>query len=105
MFDTVRVAAFCTVLLLAACTTPSRPTAVTPDASGEPMASSNEAAGESAAVVEDDPIVCERVTQIGTRVAQRICKRQSQIDAEKRAAEEVLGEVQKRGALDSSRRE
>lgn len=101
MFHTFRVVAFCTMLFLAACSTPSSHTAVTPETDGELVASRSEAASEpaAAAAAGDDPIVCKRVVQTGTRVAQRICSRQSELDAKQRDAQEMLGEVQKRGVL------
>jgi hypothetical protein len=40
-----------------------------------------------------------KVIQIGTRVAQRICMRRSQVETNQRDAREMLGEVQKRGVL------
>lgn len=101
MLRKLRAAALCTVLFVTACSTPSSHTATTPATDGEPVASSNEITSEptAAAVAEEDPIVCKRIVQVGTRIAQRICMRQSQIDKGERDAREMLGEVQKRGAL------
>lgn len=95
--------AFCTVLFLAVCTTPSRHTAITPESDGDLVASRSEAASEAAA--EDDPLVCKRIVQTGTRVAQRICMRRSQIKANQNDAQEMLGEVQKRGVLGNETRQ
>lgn len=97
--------AFCTVLFLAVCTTPSRHTAITPESDGDLVASRSEAAGEPAAAAEDDPLVCKRIVQTGTRVAQRICMRRSRIEANQNDAQEMLGEVQKRGVLGNETRQ
>jgi len=43
--------------------------------------------------------MCKKVIQTGTRVAQRICMRRSQVEANQRDAREMLGEVQRRGVL------
>lgn len=104
MLRPILVVTLCTALQLTACTTPASHTGVVPEADGDAVASRGDAASApaAAAVVDDDPLVCERVVQTGTRVAQRICRRQSAIDASKRAAEEMLGEVQKRGAISTS---
>lgn len=92
---------FGAALLMTACTTPSSHTAVAPEAaSGDMVASHGDVASAPAAAAnEDDPIVCKKVVQTGTRVAQRICMRQSQVEANQRDAQEMLGEVQKRGAI------
>lgn len=90
----------CTMLFVTACSTPSSHTAVTPETDGDLVASRSEAGSEpAAAVAEEDPIVCKRIVQTGTRVAQRICMRRSQVEANQRDAQEMLGEVQKRGVL------
>lgn len=100
MLHILRVTALCIALFVAACSTSSSHTAATPETDGELLASSSETADESAAAVAvEDPMVCKRIAQTGTRVAQRICMRQSQIDKSQRDAQEMLGEVQKRGAL------
>jgi hypothetical protein len=95
------VVLFCAALLVTACSTPSSRTSAAPEANGDTVASRNDVASAptAAAAKEDDPLVCKKVTQTGTRVAQRICMRRSQIEANKRDAQEALGEAQKRGAL------
>ena len=88
---------FGAALFMTACTTPSSHTEAT---SGDMVAShGDDASAPAAAAAEDDPLVCKKVTQTGTRVAQRICMRQSKIEANQRDAQEMLGEVQKRGAI------
>ena len=89
---------FCAVLLVSACATPSDRPTVAPD-SGETVASGPDVASVpvAAASEQDDPLVCKRIVQTGTRVAQRICRRQSEIDASQRGAQDMLGEAQKRG--------
>ncbi|MGB5354535.1 MAG: hypothetical protein WBN32_13055 [Woeseia sp.] len=90
---------FCTALLLTACATPTRDTAVVPEADEGLVASRGEAASALAAAAEENPLVCKEVVQTGTRVAKRICMRRSQVEANQRDAQEMLGEVQKRGVL------
>lgn len=101
MLRSIRITPLCAALLLAACSTPSSHTAVPTEAEGEMVASQSEGASApaTAAVEQEDPIVCKRVVKTGTRVAQRLCMRRSQQEAHKRGAQEMLGEVQKRGAL------
>jgi hypothetical protein len=90
---------FCAALLGSACTTPANRAAVGTQVPGDMAAAGGDAATAPtvAATAEEDPLVCEMVVQTGTRVAQRICMRQSQLDANKRDADEMLGEVQRRG--------
>ncbi|MEX2126050.1 MAG: hypothetical protein WD795_19325 [Woeseia sp.] len=80
---------FCAALLGTACTTPAGRTAVAPDVGSDMV--------PVAATAEENPLVCKNVVQTGTRVAQRICMRRSQMDAHQRGAHEMLGEVQRRG--------
>jgi hypothetical protein len=49
------------------------------------------------AAAEKDPLVCKNVIPAGTRVAQRTCTRQSDLDRAKRDGREMLDEVQRRG--------
>ena len=92
---------FCAALLGTACTTPASRTSVTSDAGGEMAAASGDLASTPAvaATAEEDPLVCKNVIQTGTRVAQRTCVRRSQVDEHQRDAQEMLGEVQRRGVL------
>ncbi|TDJ38115.1 MAG: hypothetical protein E2O54_13630 [Gammaproteobacteria bacterium] len=101
MLRSLLVVLFYAALLVTACTTPSSRTAVAPEASGDMVASRRDVASAPAAAAadEDDPLVCKKVIQIGTRVAQRICMRRSQVETNQRDAREMLGEVQKRGVL------
>ena len=92
-------------LLGSGCSTTSSPSEPQSGDGDDLVAASDTAAGEPAAVVDDDPMVCERVAVTGTRVSQRVCRRQSVVEAGKQGAQEMLGEVQKRGALDTIRRE
>lgn len=96
---------FCAALLGTACTTPASRTAVMPDAGSEMAAAGGDhsSAPAVAATAEEDPLVCKNVIQTGTRVAQRTCVRRSQIEAQKRDAQDMLGEVQKRGVLANER--
>lgn len=81
MFRSNFAVLFCAVLLVSGCATTS------------------EQRLQKAMTDEDDPLVCEKTTVIGTRVAQRVCLRQSQIEARKRNSQAALDEVQKRGAI------
>ena len=101
MLRSLLVVLFYAALLVTACTTPSSRTAVAPEASGDMVASRRDVASAPAAAAadEDDPLVCKKVIQTGTRVAQRICMRGSQVETNQRDAREMLGEVQKRGVL------
>ncbi len=98
---------FGAALLMTACTTPSSHTAAAPEAtSGDMVASHGDVASAPAAAAdEDDPLVCKKVTRTGTRVAQRVCVRQSQVEKYQRDAQEMLGEVQKRGAIEKQSRQ
>lgn len=91
---------FCAALLATACATPAGHTPVLPEAGSDMAAAGGDPASAPAvaSTTEEDPIVCERVIQTGTRVAQRICMRRSEAEANQRNAHEMLGEVQKRGA-------
>ena len=98
---------FCAALLATACTTPASRTAVAPEVGSDMAATGGDLASAPAvaSAAEEDPIVCERVVQTGTRVAQRICMRRSQVEANQRNAHEMLGEVQKRGAQQTTTKE
>ena len=79
---TILIAQFCAVLLVSGCAT-------------KPA----EQDLWNAMTEEDDPLICENSAVIGTRVAKRVCLRQSQIEANKRNGQEALENVQKRGAI------
>jgi hypothetical protein len=98
---------FCAALLATACTTPASHTAVLPEVGSDMAAAGDDLASAPAvaSAAEEDPIVCERVVQTGTRVAQRICMRRSEAEANQRNAHEMLGEVQKRGAQQTTTKE
>jgi hypothetical protein len=93
------VVLFCAALLGTACTTPASRTAVAPEVGSDMAADGGDLASAPAvaATAEEDPLVCEMVIRTGTRVAQRTCMRRSWIEKNQRDAEEMLGEVQKRG--------
>ena len=99
MLRSRQVILLCAVLLGAACTTPASRTAVAPEVGDDPAVSGGDTASSPtvAAATEEDPMVCERISQTGTRVSQRVCMRRSQMEAKQRAAQDLLGEVQKRG--------
>lgn len=99
MLRLIQVVFFCVVLLGSGCSTSASRTEVQPGADDDLVATRDAAETAPAAAVDDDPLVCKRTIQTGTRVAQRTCKRRSEIEADKRDAQEILGEVQKRGAL------
>lgn len=88
---------FCAVTFGTACTAPANNTAAptVAAATGTDVAS----AADTAGTAEEDPLVCENIIRTGTRVAQRVCMRQSQIDARARSSQETLGDVQRRGNL------
>ena len=108
---------FGAALLMTACTTPSSHTVAAPEAtshtvaapeatSGNMVASHGDVASAPAAVAdEDDPIVCKKVTQLGSRVARRTCMRQSQIEKNQRYAKELLEDVQNQGAIEKQTRQ
>ena len=98
---------FCAALLGTACTTPASRTAVAPEIENDVAADGGDVASAPAvaATAEEDPLICKSVVQTGTRVAQRTCVRQSQIEAKQRDAREMLGEVQKRGVLANESRD
>jgi hypothetical protein len=55
------------------------------------------AAGEVASTgAELDPVVCKREMQTGTRIARRVCMRQSQWDLVKEAGSKMATDVQRR---------
>lgn len=56
--------------------------------------SSKEIAAYNADPKNTDKIVCQKLTSTGTRVPQRICQRQSTIDARARLDQEALKKVQ-----------
>ncbi len=86
------------ILFTTACSTPSSRTAAAPESAGDAVAATSADSSQPVPLAVSDPLVCKRVVQTGTRVAQRICQRQSQIDAKKQAAQDLLKEVQQRGA-------
>jgi len=99
MLRSLLVVLFYAALLGIACTAPSSRTTVAPEAGSDMAAAGGDLSSEPAvaATVEEDPLVCETVVQIGARVAQRTCMRRSQVEENQRDAEEMLGEVQRRG--------
>lgn len=90
----------CTALLGTACTTTASRTAVAPESGNDIAAAGGDVASAPAVA---DPLICKNVVQTGTRVAQRTCVRRSQIEAKQRDAQDMLGEVQKRGVLANER--
>lgn len=97
--------AFLFAMLVTACASTGAPAA--PDANAatghaDAAASGDPADPTVAAAEEDDPLVCENVMRTGTRVAKRICVRRSELERHKRAADEMLGEVQRRSALSTT---
>lgn len=101
MLRLLQAVLFCAVLLGSGCSTSASRTGAPLEAGDDLVAARDDAASAPAATVDDDPLVCERVIQTGTRVAQRICKRRSEIEKESRDAQQMLGEVQKRGVLNN----
>lgn len=96
------VVLLCAVLLGSGCAAPASRTAAEPAGEGDGSAVGHELASAQAAPViaeEDDPIVCRRMAPTGTRVAEKVCLRRSQIEKSERDAAEMLGEVQRRGAI------
>ncbi len=53
------------------------------------------ATAESKAAIED-PRVCKRETQIGTKISKRVCKKQSEWDAIEGAGSQMTAEIQRR---------
>ena len=83
-------------LLLAACSsTPGQETSA--EASGQKPASDTASPEEQQAVAAAfDPIRCERYTPSGTRISQKICKKQSEWDRLRAEAQRALQDVQTR---------
>jgi hypothetical protein len=105
------VAVACIALAATACTPTATRTAVDPvdpvdievtTADGD---TADGDVADSAVAATDDPMVCKRVIPTGTRVAQRTCMRQSEFDKAKKDGQEMLDEVQRRGVIDTVRRE
>ncbi|HEX7037185.1 MAG TPA: hypothetical protein VF210_15530 [Pseudomonadales bacterium] len=96
------VVLLCAVLFASACAAPA-PTAAEPAGGGAASTAGQDLASAEtpAATAEDDPIVCRQITRTGTRVAEKVCMRRSQIEKSQRDAAEMLGEVQRRGAMQS----
>lgn len=105
------LAVACIALIATACTTPGAPTvadSVDPVDNEVTTADVDTADGDvadSAVAANDDPMVCKRVIPTGTRVAQRTCMRQSEFDKAEQDGQEMLEEVQRRGVIDTVRRE
>lgn len=57
---------------------------------------SDAAAEDVAAVPELDPVVCKREIQIGTRVARRVCMKQSQWDQIGDSGKSITSDIQRR---------
>lgn len=98
MLPRSRFVVCCAILLMTACSTPSSRTAAAPETDGDAVMATSEDTSKPVPLAVSDPLVCKRVTQTGTRVAQRVCQRQSQIDAKQQGAQELLQGVQQRGA-------
>ncbi|MEX2132051.1 MAG: hypothetical protein WD772_11250 [Pseudohongiellaceae bacterium] len=68
-----------------------------PGAGDQVAATGSEVASATDGTAEEDPLVCENTVRTGTRVAQRVCMRQSQIDAIARGGQDALGDWQRGG--------
>lgn len=86
----------CATLLGTACTSSAPQTAAT---AADVGAGGEAANAQQVAAAEEDPLVCRPIATTGTRVAKKVCMRQSEIDKGRRDATEMLGEVQRRGVL------
>ena len=88
---------FLVLLSLAGCaSSPGQETASadSPESAG---AANEQSAGEEASVAAAfDPVRCVRYTPSGTRISQKVCKKQSEWDRLKEQAQRSLGDVQRR---------
>ena len=94
----------CFMLLLSACTSTSDTPAqsMAGSASSAPEVSSEELTDDgriAEAAVDPDPIVCERIAEIGTKIQKKTCMRKSQWDRQKSASSEMTSEWQRKGNL------
>lgn len=94
------VVLLCATALVSACSAPANRTTAAPQPAG---GQGTELASTEAS--EADPIVCERVPVTGTRVAKRVCMRRSVREQQRRDSQEMLDQVQRRGVIDTVRRE
>ena len=83
------------VLVLAACS--SSPSQESAGASESGSTAEEQASGEEESVaVAFDPIKCVRYTPSGTRISQKVCKKQSEWDRLREESQRSLGDVQRR---------
>jgi hypothetical protein len=102
MMPTRLVVLLCAAVLAGACAAPASRTADAAPEVGDGPAVGHDvasAAAGAATAEEEDPLVCRPVVRTGTRVAREICMRRSEIEKRQRDAGEMLGEVQRRGAI------
>ena len=63
---------------------------------GSPSAGDTEVATAESTRKEDDPRVCKLITQVGTKVARRVCVRQSDWDTMQGTGSKVTTDMQNR---------
>lgn len=95
MVKSHHAALLCALLILAACTAPA---SRAPEAVGD-VAS----AAEGTAQTEEDPLICESIVRTGTRVAERRCMRQSELDKQRAGGQQALGDWQRRSTHTGNR--
>lgn len=92
-------------LLLGACSTTGGETAGPAGTAAGPVASAEaggQAADEVTAAPVFDPIKCEKVRPTGTRIPVKVCKKQSEWDAIREAAQRDIQDAQRRGSHQNS---
>lgn len=94
MVKSHHLALFC-VVFLAACTAPA---SRAPEAVGD-VAS----AADGTAQAEEDPLICESIVRTGTRVAERRCMRQSELEKQREGGQQALGDWQRRSTHTGNR--
>lgn len=83
------------IALTSACSSTSSTVAEASNASGETGEGTAEVA-QAGEVGKLDPVKCETITPIGTRIGQRVCLRQSEWDRMRGAGQGLAEETQRR---------
>lgn len=92
-------------LLLGACSSNGGVTGAQVETGSDPVASADtgeQAVEDVAAAPRFDPIRCEKIRPTGTRIPVKVCKKQSEWDAIREAAQRDIQDAQRRGAHQNS---
>lgn len=76
-------------------------TSSSPTGSTSSSATANGSASTVAQADEDDPLVCENYIPSGTRIARKVCVRQSEKDRMREQAQTITQENQRRAVIGS----